>query len=38
MDCAAANGQHKLIQLLVDAAAEINPIDELQVNTTVLND
>ena len=38
IDCAAANGQDKLIELLVDASAEINPVDGIRVNTAMLKD
>ena len=32
MDCAAARGHHKLIQLLIDAEAELDPQDKSKVS------
>ena len=35
MDCAAAGGHHKLIQLLIDAEATLDPQDKSKVSTAL---
>ena len=33
MDCAAAGGYHKVIELLIEAEAELDPQDKSKVST-----